>query len=65
MREYADFVREFVTTVQAGKKAGKTLEEVVKAWATPAKYNGYPSANEARVRGRDGDLERDEIETPK
>jgi glyoxylase-like metal-dependent hydrolase (beta-lactamase superfamily II) len=50
MREYADFVREFVTTVQAGKKAGKTLEEVVKAWATPAKYNGYPAANEARVR---------------
>jgi len=50
MREYADFVREFVSTVQAAKKAGKTLDDVVKAWATPEKYKGYPAANEARVR---------------
>ncbi len=35
------FVREFVTTVQAGKKAGKTVDEVAKAWVTPAKYTGF------------------------
>lgn len=50
LKEYAEFVREFVTTVQAAKKAGKTVDEVVKTWATPAKYKGYPAANEARVR---------------
>jgi glyoxylase-like metal-dependent hydrolase (beta-lactamase superfamily II) len=50
MKEYAEFVREFVTTVQAAKKGGKTVDDVVKTWATPAKYKGYPAANEARVR---------------
>ena len=35
------FVREFVTTVQAGKKAGKTPDQVAKEWATPASYKGY------------------------
>ena len=28
-------------TVQDGKKAGKSVDEVAKAWATPAKYAGY------------------------
>ncbi len=50
MKEYAEFVREFVTTVQAAKKDGKTVDDVVKTWATPSKYKGYPAANEARVR---------------
>ncbi|MGH9385868.1 MAG: MBL fold metallo-hydrolase [Vicinamibacterales bacterium] len=50
MKEYADFVREFVTTVQAAKKSGKTVDDVVKTWATPAQYQGYPAANVDRVR---------------
>ena len=44
MREFAGFVREFVTTVQAGKKAGKTIDQVAKEWATPAKYTGFAAA---------------------
>ena len=50
LKEYAGFVREFVTTVQAAKKSGKTIDDVVKSWVTPAKYAGYAAANEARVR---------------
>jgi cyclase len=41
LREYIEFIRDFVRTVQAGKKAGKSVDEVAKAWATPAKYAGY------------------------
>lgn len=50
MKEYAEFVREFVTTVQAAKESGKTVDDVVKTWVTPAKYTGYAAAAEGRVR---------------
>jgi glyoxylase-like metal-dependent hydrolase (beta-lactamase superfamily II) len=51
MREFAAFVREFVSTVQAGKKAGKTADAVAKEWATPASYKGFSAApNIERVR---------------
>ena len=42
MREFADFVADYVAHVQAANKAGKTAEEAAKTWATPAKYKGYP-----------------------
>ncbi|HEX8027605.1 MAG TPA: MBL fold metallo-hydrolase [Vicinamibacterales bacterium] len=45
MREYADFVSDFVAHVQAAKKAGKTAADAVKTWATPAKYKGYADAD--------------------
>jgi cyclase len=41
MREFADFVSDFVAHVQAAKKAGKTAADAVKEWTTPAKYKGY------------------------
>ncbi len=50
MKEFADFVREFVTTIQASKKAGKTSDEAAAAWATPAKYKGYAPANPDRAK---------------
>jgi cyclase len=50
LREYAAFIREFVTTVQAGKKAGRSIDEVVGAWATPAKFQGYAEPRPERVR---------------
>ena len=34
-------MRDFVKTAQDGKKAGKSVDEVAKAWKTPAKYAGY------------------------
>jgi cyclase len=41
MTEFIAFVREFVATAQAGKKAGKSAETVAKEWKTPEKYKGY------------------------
>jgi hypothetical protein len=39
--EYTDFNRDFVSDIQAQKKAGKSAEEVVKTWTAPAKYSNY------------------------
>jgi glyoxylase-like metal-dependent hydrolase (beta-lactamase superfamily II) len=50
MREFAEFVRDFVTAVQNTKKAGKSVDDFAKSWAVPAKYAGYAAAPEARVR---------------
>ena len=50
LREYSEFVREFVTSVQEAKKSGRTVDDVVTTWKTPAKYTGYPAANPDRVR---------------
>ena len=49
MREFADFVSDFVSHVQAAKKAGKTAAEAIKTWTAPAKYTGYvaPDATQA------------------
>ena len=41
MLRFADFVSEFVAYVQAGKKAGKSAEQVAKKWKTPAAYQGF------------------------
>jgi cyclase len=47
LQEYAQFNREFLSSVQAAKKAGKSAEDVAKSWTMPAKYTGYaaPAAN--------------------
>ncbi len=50
LQTYAAFIRDFVTTVQAAKKAGKSVDDVVAAWQTPAKYTGYGPAQAARVK---------------
>jgi glyoxylase-like metal-dependent hydrolase (beta-lactamase superfamily II) len=50
MKEFAEFVREFVTTIQAAKKAGKTSDEAAAAWSTPAKYQGYAPPNADRAK---------------
>ena len=41
MTQFADFVQEFVNHVQAGKKAGKSAEQVAKEWSTPVKFTGF------------------------
>ena len=41
LREFIQYVGDFVKTVQDGKRSGKTADEVAKAWQTPAKYAGY------------------------
>lgn len=50
MKEFAEFVREFVSSIQAAKKAGKTSDEAAAAWSTPAKYVGYAPANADRAK---------------
>ena len=49
MREFADYVSDFVAHVQAAKKAGKTAADAVKEWTNPAKYAGYAAPNAARA----------------
>ena len=41
LNEYAEFNKEFMRDVQAGKKAGKSVDDVAKSWKIPAKYKGY------------------------
>lgn len=50
MKEFGEFVREFVITVQAAKKAGKTSDEAAAAWTTPAKYKDYAAPNAERTK---------------
>jgi cyclase len=51
LREFISYVQDFVKTVQDAKKAGKTVEDVVAAWKTPARYAGYEATPVAvRVR---------------
>lgn len=51
LREFADFNREFLMVVQEAKKAGRSVDEVVKSWTMPAKYTGYNAPAQARLRG--------------
>ena len=41
LREFIDYVGDFVKSVQDGKRSGKSVDDVAKAWATPARYKGY------------------------
>ena len=49
MREFADYVGDFVAHVQAAKKAGKTAAQAVEEWKNPEKYKGYSNPNPARA----------------
>jgi cyclase len=50
LREYADYIREFVTAVQAAKKAGQTIDDVIKTWKVPERFKGYAPAQALFVR---------------
>lgn len=43
LKTYADFNREFVQTVQAAKKARRTIDDVVNSWKVPERFqkDGY------------------------
>jgi len=47
IREYAQYVRDFVKHVQDGKRAGQSVDQVSSAWKTPAKYAGYEAMTPA------------------
>jgi glyoxylase-like metal-dependent hydrolase (beta-lactamase superfamily II) len=48
--EYAEFNREFLAAVQAGKQAGQTVDQIATSWKVPAKYAGYAAPQAARLR---------------
>lgn len=50
LRQYGQFVTDFANDVQAAKKSGKSVEDVVKTWKPAATYAGYAKPQEARVR---------------
>jgi len=50
LRQYSEFIADFVKFVQDAKKAGKTIDDVVSTWKTPAKYAGYGEPNATRVK---------------
>jgi glyoxylase-like metal-dependent hydrolase (beta-lactamase superfamily II) len=50
LEEFSRFTREFVRTVQEGKKAGRTADDIANAWKTPAQFTGYGTTPPARVK---------------
>ena len=49
LREYAQFNRDFANDVRTAKAAGKSADEVAKAWKIPAKYAGYATPTPVRL----------------
>jgi cyclase len=49
LREYAQFNRDFANDVRAAKGAGKSADDVAKAWKIPAKYAGYATPTPVRL----------------
>lgn len=50
LREYAQFNRDFLMAVQAGKKSGQTVDQIAASWKLPARYTGYAEPQAARLR---------------
>jgi len=46
LREYGTFLREFVSSARAAKKAGKTPAQFAAEWKTPVKFAGYLSTTD-------------------
>jgi glyoxylase-like metal-dependent hydrolase (beta-lactamase superfamily II) len=56
LREFAEFNRAFLAFVREGKQAGRSVDEMAKAWQTPARFAAYPqvpsaSTDMVRIRG--------------
>lgn len=50
LREFAAFNRHFLETVQAAKRAGRSVDEIVEAWKLPARWAHYATPTPAFVR---------------
>src|SRR5215813_2846735 len=48
LKTFSEFIREFMQTAQAAKKAGRTIDDVVNSWKTPERFlkAGYPTPEE-------------------
>jgi glyoxylase-like metal-dependent hydrolase (beta-lactamase superfamily II) len=50
LRTYSEFMRDFVAAVSEARKTGKSVDDVVATWKTPAKYTDYAAPQPASVR---------------
>ena len=50
LKEYGEFNRDFVQAVQAAKKGGRTIDDVVNTWKVPERFNGYAQPMPDRLR---------------
>jgi len=50
LRLFSEFIADFVKFTQDAKKAGRSVDDVVNTWKTPAKYTGYAMPNPMFVR---------------
>src|SRR5262245_49830019 len=50
LREYSQFNDDFRNTVQAGKKAGQTVDQIAAAYKIPERFKGYAAPAEARLK---------------
>jgi cyclase len=50
LKDYSDFNKDFMAAVQSGKKAGRSVDEIVASWSAPAKYAGYAPVQANRLR---------------
>ena len=51
LNEYAAFNRDFLHVVQAGRSAGRTVDDMASAWTIPATYMGYRPPQPAQLKG--------------
>ena len=50
LKDYADFNRDFLMAVREGKKAGKSVDDIANSWKIPARYTGYATPAETRLK---------------
>lgn len=52
IQTYSDFIRDFVSTVRAAKKAGQSIDDVANSWKVPERFlkEGYAQPQVARIK---------------
>ena len=50
LKQYSEFLRDFVEAVRAGKKAGQTVDRIAEGWMLPEKYAGYAAPEASRLK---------------
>jgi glyoxylase-like metal-dependent hydrolase (beta-lactamase superfamily II) len=50
LQQYAEFISDFVDAVRAGKKAGRTADQIAESWTVPARYAGYARPDPNRLK---------------
>ena len=51
LREYSQFITDFVAAVREAQKAGQSVDQIAETWKVPEKYTGYTAPQANRLRG--------------